>query len=105
MKKFTVVLLTAIIAFSFAVNCLAASTYGDLNDDGAVNSSDALLVLNYTTSLTEFSNSQRVFADVNIDGEVNSSDSLLILQRAVGLNNIFPAEMGEEPDLDHDIFG
>lgn len=105
MKKIIALLLTAVIAFSFAISSLAAGFFGDLNNDGRVDSSDALIILKASTSLASLSNSQKVYADVNADGKVDSADALLVLQRAVGINSIFPAEKGEDPDLDHDIFG
>ena len=66
-----------------------ASTYtlGDVNDDGEINTLDALRVLRVFTgaidpaSLTE---GQRLAADVNHDGEINTLDALRILRFFTG---------------------
>ncbi len=104
MKKLIAVLLTVIIAFSLTIHCFAAS-YGDLDNDQKIDSSDALIILMSSTGLKELSNEQRKVADVDADGKINSSDALSILMRSVGLIDIFPAEESEEPDIDHGFFG
>ncbi|MBQ8227713.1 MAG: dockerin type I repeat-containing protein [Clostridia bacterium] len=104
MKKTIAVLLTLILAFALSVNCLAAS-YGDLNNDNKIDSSDALLVLMASTGIKNLTPEQKIYADVSADGEINSSDALSILMRAVGLIDIFPIEEGEEPDIDHGFIG
>ena len=55
---------------------------GDINHDGNVNSSDALLILQYSVGLTAIDTN---LGDVNYDGNVNSADALMILQYSVGL--------------------
>ncbi|MBQ8227601.1 MAG: dockerin type I repeat-containing protein [Clostridia bacterium] len=57
---------------------------GDVNNDLSVNSSDALLVLQYAVSLVSFDSTQKRYADMNNDGKYNSADALAILQTAVG---------------------
>lgn len=104
MKKFIAVLLAVIIAFSLAVSCFAAS-FGDLTDDGKINSEDALVILMASTGLKTLTNAQKVYGDVNSDDTINASDALLVLKRAVGLIEIFPAEESEEPDIDHGFVG
>ena len=58
---------------------------GDVNTDGAVNSSDARLALQKAVGSTELSAYRQLLADVNQDGMVNSSDARWILQTAVSL--------------------
>lgn len=58
---------------------------GDVNMDGAVDSSDALLVLRCSLGLAELDPEALAIADVNGDGEVSASDALLILRLALGL--------------------
>jgi hypothetical protein len=58
---------------------------GDVNMDGAVDSSDALLVLRCSLGLAELDPEALALADVNGDGEVSASDALLILRLALGL--------------------
>ena len=57
---------------------------GDINSDGKINSTDALMVLNYAVGKTSFSSSQKNKADVNNDNKINSSDALMILEYSVG---------------------
>ena len=59
-------------------------TLGDVDGDGAKNSSDASLVLREyaliaTGEAPTFSESQKISADVNFDGAVDSSDASVIL--------------------------
>lgn len=81
MKKFISFLLAAIVAMSVCVFTYAKST-GDINGDSKVNSSDALLVLQYAVG--KIKNIDTKAADVTGDGKINSSDALLILQISVG---------------------
>ncbi len=57
---------------------------GDVNNDGNINSSDALLVLQHAVSILNLNSTQKKYADMNNDGKYNSSDALAILQKAVG---------------------
>ena len=57
---------------------------GDVNDDGTVNSVDALLVLQFGASLLD-SLANEAVADVNADGAITSVDAALILQHTAGM--------------------
>lgn len=57
---------------------------GDVNGDNAVNSVDALYVLQYNAYLIELNDTQKKAADVNSDNAINSVDALLILQKNAG---------------------
>lgn len=61
-----------------------SSTKGDVNSDGRINASDALLVLQASTAFITLSDNQKKLADVTGEGKVNSSDALKILQYATG---------------------
>ncbi|MBQ8784160.1 MAG: hypothetical protein IJZ57_10380 [Clostridia bacterium] len=104
MKKFVAILLVLTLAFSLSISCFAAS-YGDVDADGEINSSDALLILQASTGLLNLTAQQKVNANVNNDDNVNSADALLVLSRAVGLIDMFPVEESEEPDIDHGFIG
>lgn len=65
------------------VPAMGAAYKGDVNNDGVVNSSDALIILQYSTGLIEDININR--ADINGDGKVNSVDALQVLQTTVGI--------------------
>lgn len=60
--------------------------YPDLNNDGRINSSDALIVLQYSVGDSSLLKTEKLFmnADTNGDNAVNSYDALTILQIAVG---------------------
>ncbi len=58
---------------------------GDLDQDGSINSADALTVLKIAANLTVPTSAQKRIADVNQDGKINAADALLILKRAAGL--------------------
>lgn len=57
---------------------------GDINGDGLVTSSDALLALRYALGLIGGSALDLAEADMNGDGVVDSSDALIILRRTLG---------------------
>ena len=63
------------------------ATTGDVNDDGVVDSEDALLVMRYSMGVAELEN--LAAADVNGDGEVNMADALLLFRYAMGVSNDF----------------
>lgn len=65
---------------------------GDVDADGKINSSDALLTLQKSVDLVELTSLQILAADVNGDENVNSSDALEILQYSVQLIESFSKE-------------
>ena len=62
---------------------------GDVNCDGAVNSIDAALVLQYGAGLVDALECQQN-ADANADGSIDSIDAALILQQSAGLLHAAP---------------
>ena len=86
MKKLTKVISAVSLAAAMTVGASAA-TLGDVNKDGAINSADALGVLQYSVGI-ENKGFDRENADVNGDGTINSSDALKILKVSVGLETI-----------------
>jgi len=62
---------------------------GDVNDDGDVNSLDALYVLQFDADLIQTLPNQPS-GDVNENGRVNSIDAALILQYEAGLLHQLP---------------
>lgn len=64
----------------------ADKVFPDLNGDGYINSSDALIVLQYATEIEDHLKTEKLKlnADTNGDGSINSSDALDILQISIG---------------------
>ena len=55
-------------------------TLGDVDDDGAIDSEDALMALQIFTKIITPTETQRLAADVNRDTTIDSEDALLILR-------------------------
>ncbi len=103
-KSFTVLLTLALLLTFFVFPKAAEDTKeekkevfsstqelkGDVNNDGKVNSSDALLVLKHAVKSEMLTGKALEKADVNKDGVINSSDALLILRIAVGMDSPTP---------------
>ncbi|MBQ2151971.1 MAG: starch-binding protein [Clostridia bacterium] len=85
--------------------------YGDVNNDGKIQSKDALLVLRNSISLEKFTDEQIAQADVDLNGKVQSKDALAILQYTLSLGSneligtefVFGAEGSDTDDTDSDI--
>lgn len=67
-------------------------TYGDLNDDGKVDASDALIVLKIAVGKQTADETLTKLADVDGNKKVDASDALLILKKAVDKIEKFPVE-------------
>jgi hypothetical protein len=63
---------------------------GGVNDDDAVNSTDALIILSSDVGLDTSQYCPMNCGDVNADGLVNSTDALIILSSDVGLTVPYP---------------
>lgn len=59
-------------------------TAGDVNNDNAINSTDALMILQHTVGKSKLTDNALLAADTTKDHTVNSSDALVILQYSVG---------------------
>lgn len=104
MKKLACLFMSIALVVSFSIGAFAQwKGYGDINCDGKINSSDALMVLMHSTKSRVLTGDSLKAADVSGDGKVNSSDALLILNYSVGRINVFPVDTND-PDLGHDIF-
>lgn len=65
--------------------------YGDINADGRISITDALLILNYKQNRTAFSVQQQRAADVDGDGRVSIQDAQMICDYLAGKQTGFPA--------------
>ena len=72
--------LTKVAEFTYYV----PYTPGDVNDDGAINSLDALEVLKHSVGKITLEDSHFLAGDVDHNNSVNALDALLILQYSVG---------------------
>ncbi len=66
--------------------------FGDLNEDAAVNSVDALLTLQYAVDKVMLTNQQLAMGDVTDDGRIDATDALDILQLAVNKLDSFAVQ-------------
>lgn len=82
MKKIISAVLAVLIISSFAVFAQARSL-GDVDNDGNVNSADALTILKYAVGMKDDENKK--YADIDLNGLVNSVDALAVLKIAVGM--------------------
>ena len=69
-----------------------AVVYGDVNNDGIINVTDAVLVLKHITDQSTLNAQQQQAADVNGDKIINITDALLILKHITDPNTPFPIE-------------
>ena len=58
---------------------------GDVNDDGYINTRDALLILQHVAGVNKLTDAQMLPANTNGDTFVNTRDALLILQLVAGI--------------------
>ena len=67
-------------------------TLGDVDNNEAINPTDALMALQHTVQLITLDDTQFLAADVDGSGEVNATDALEILQYTVDLRDHFSIE-------------
>ncbi len=77
----------AAIAASASAMAFATDYMGDVNDDGTVNSSDALLILRHSVG-DETVTLNLKKADIDTNGIINSADALATLRMSVGLDEL-----------------
>jgi len=95
-KGCSVLLLVLTLVFSL-MSVSAATLYGDLNSDGAVDALDLVLIKSYLLGITTISDTSA--ADLNGDGSVDSIDSSLLKSYLIGNITKFPVE-----DVDEDAW-
>jgi hypothetical protein len=70
--------------------------YGDADEDGDIDSMDAVRILEHSVGISFIPGSQQPAADVTDNGTVSALDAALVLQWTVNIINCFPAEVGCE---------
>ena len=71
----------------------SAVAYGDVNGDGAIDTADAVLILQYAAKLIDGTALNAAAADVNGDGAIDTADAVLVLQYAAKLIAAFPRQV------------
>lgn len=94
------ILIVASLLFLFLFSSSAfAAIYGDINDDGAINVQDVVLVMRHVLGLSGLTTAQEIAADVNADNDIDVVDVTLIMRMSLGLIDKFPALPGMEYSL------
>ena len=73
------------IGISSTIFKTGGKAYGDVNEDGKVNTEDALLVLQDVAGNKKLTDLQKNIADVDGDGKITQIDAQLILKKTVKL--------------------
>lgn len=97
-KKLTAGVLIAVLAcpilsMTKPATAAYAAEIGDANGSGAVDATDALMVLKHVVKLTSISNDLFTAADVNGDGSIAANDALDILKYNVKIIPYFRAQV------------
>ncbi len=80
-------------------------TYGDLNDDGKISSTDALLLQKDLLQNTKYDSRISFYLrDLNADGKVNVIDLLLLKQYVLGVIDEFPITQYIIPDVPEGVY-
>ena len=69
-----------------------AITSGDVDENGRIDTVDALLTLQAAADKVTLTKAQTIAADVDGEAGVSAADALLILKRATGAIDTFPGE-------------
>ena len=88
MKKILSILLVLAMLACFAPAVFAASSLGDIDNDGHVTASDARIALRAAVGLDSLSSTQKARANVDGDSSVTAADARLILRVAVQLAEV-----------------
>lgn len=76
----------------YGANYVASSepeiTLGDVNGDGEVNSSDALMVVESSVGAKKLTSAQTKLGDIDGNGKVTSADALIILNISTGKDSV-----------------
>ncbi len=100
MKRFQCFLLTVTLLLSVVfvqpatLSMAATNNWGDGDNNGKINASDALIVLKVTVGKQTVTDDVFVQLDVDASGKLNANDALYILRFAVEKIIRFPADQG-----------
>lgn len=103
-KTVASVSLACLVGASTCILTFATEYMGDVNNDGNVNSTDALQILQYSIELEGIEINEKK-ADINGDKVINSLDALQVLNISIGLADkieLPDSEPSEKAPLDYD---
>lgn len=83
---------TAVSTYAALVSLPVGILHGDVNVDGAVDISDAMLLAKYYSGVRELTDRQLAAADVNGDGAVDVLDVTLLIEYCNGLIDRLPID-------------
>jgi hypothetical protein len=89
--------LLPILAVTDGQVVVSSTHLGDVNGDGLVNSTDALIILSADVGMNTSAYCPMNCGDVNGNGQVNSTDALIILSYDVGMSVPYPLGTGACP--------
>ena len=76
------------VYLSGTITVIKTYTLGDVNDDGVIDSGDAILILRYSVGLTELTSLQKSAGNVTYkvdSNDIDSGDAIKVLRYSVGL--------------------
>ena len=79
-------------ALSIDITAEVTITYGDVNDDGTIDITDAVRVLKHITAPSTLNVQQQIAANVSGDGIIDITDAVLILKHITSPTTPFPVE-------------
>ena len=91
-KSYTFTMPAKAVTVTVAVQWVTTVVYGDVNDDGDIDVTDAVLVLKHITDSSTLNAQQQIAANVNGDTEIDITDAVLILKHITDPNTPFPIE-------------
>lgn len=99
------------LSMSAAANADSTRQLGDVNNDGKITASDAMMVLRHSVKATVLSDEDKKYADFDENGEVAITDALQILRYSVGalddpsiyVPDKLTLQCGDRTDLDIDV--
>ena len=80
------------VTVTVTVQWATTVVYGDVNDDGDIDVTDAVLVLKHITDSSTLNAQQQIAANLSGDAEIDITDAVLILKHITDPNTPFPIE-------------
>jgi len=91
-KSYTFTMPAKAVTVTVTVQWATTVVYGDVNDDGEIDVTDAVLVLKHITDTSTLNAQQQIAANLSGDAEIDITDAVLILKHITDPNTPFPIE-------------